>query len=67
MSSSVRLIQTGLCSPCEKYSYRTRQDAKNALRRLHPGAQGLGAYRCREGTGMWHFGHCHRKTRGWSP
>lgn len=58
MKSPVANIQTGTCGPCGKFAYRTRRDAKAAMRALYPGGRGgMNAYPCQAGTGMGHFGH----------
>lgn len=45
------------CRHCGKQSYRTRGDAKAAIKRLHPHDNRLRPYQCRYGGTLWHFGH----------
>lgn len=62
MSFSIRRHH---CHHCGKWSYSSRKDAKRTRRRIHRGDKGLDAYRCPDGTGGWHIGHSHRRSRKW--
>lgn len=53
-------VDPRLCLLCHKVTYGRRQNAKRALRRLHPGDR-MQVYPCPRGG--FHFGHPQEDTR----
>jgi hypothetical protein len=49
-----------LCETCDKFTYRTRRDARQARKAYHRGDQGMQAYECPTGRG-YHLGHISSK------
>lgn len=46
---------------CGKIRYRSRSDAKQAMKAKHPSDNKMSAYECERIAGNWHYGHSHRK------
>lgn len=57
----MRSAHHGTCQRCGKQAYSTRKAARAAFRAALPGEEGLEAYRCLSGNGVWHYGHSRRR------